>query len=96
MDIQVEPIKLIEKSNEIKTVTSELTRVMDDIEFLVLSLNGNWQGDAERAFAEKIIFVKKHFSDIATFFNDYSDLLDKFANVYEQQESDLSSKINLT
>ena len=96
MDIQVEPIKLIEKSNEIKTVTSELTRVMDNIEFLVLSLNGNWQGDAERAFAEKIIFVKKHFSDIATFFNDYSDLLDKFANVYEQQESDLSSKINLT
>ena len=95
MTIQVEPSQLAEKSNEINILTSEMLKTMDEIEILVLSVNGGWQGDAERAFSEKILYVKKQFSHIATFFNDYANLLKDFAYTYEQQETDLSSKINL-
>lgn len=95
MNIQVVTSQLVEKSNEIKTLKADLMNTMEQIEMLVLSVNGGWQGDAERAFSEKILYVKKQFANIATFFDDYAELLKGFAYTYEQQETDLSSKINL-
>lgn len=95
MNIQVDTSKLVDKSNEIKSLKTELVNTMEQIEILVLSANGGWQGDAERAFSEKILYVKKQFANIATFFDDYAELLKSFAYTYEQQETDLSSKINL-
>lgn len=96
MDIQVDPLKLVETSNNIKNTTAELRNIMDAIEMLILSVNGSWQGDAEVAFATKIIFVKQQFANIATFLDTYSDLLVDFSIAYEQQDDDLSSKISLT
>ena len=95
MNIQVDTSQLVEKSNEIRTLKADLLNTMEQIEILVLSVNGGWQGDAERAFSEKILYVKKQFANIATFFDDYAELLKAFAYTYEQQETDLSSKINL-
>lgn len=95
MNIQVDTTQLLQRSNDIRSVKIDLMNTMDQIEALVLSVNGSWQGNSERAFSEKILFVKKQFSGIATFFDDYSELLKQFAYSYEQQESDLSSKINL-
>ena len=95
MDIRVDTSQLIGKSNEIKALKAELINTMEQIQTLVLSVSGGWQGDAERAFSEKIIYVKKQFASIATFFDDYAELLRGFAYTYEQQETDLSSKINL-
>ena len=95
MNIQVDTSQMVEKSNEIKILKADLVNTMEQIELLILSVNGGWQGDAERAFSEKILFVKKQFANIATFFDDYSELLKGFAYTYEQQETDLSSKINL-
>lgn len=95
MNIQVDTSKLVDKSNEIKSLKTELVNTMEQIEILVLSVNGGWQGDAERAFSEKILYVKKQFANIATFFDDHAELLKSFAYTYEQQETDLSSKINL-
>ena len=95
MNIQVDPNQLMEKSNDIRLLEQELLKIMDEIELLVLSVNGSWQGDAEQAFAQKILYVKKQFANIATFFEDYAEVLKTFAYAYEQQEADLSSKINL-
>lgn len=95
MNIQVDTSQLVEKSNEIKTMRAELLNTMEQIEILILSVNGAWQGDAERAFSEKILYVKKQFANIAAFFDDYAELLKGFAYTYEQQETDLSSKLNL-
>lgn len=95
MNIQVDTSQLVQKSNEIKSLKIDLLNIMDQIELLVFSVNGGWQGDAERAFSEKILYVKKQFANIAAFFDDCSELLKGFAYTYEQQETDLSSKINL-
>lgn len=95
MNIQVDTSQLNEKSNEIKALKSELLNTMEQIETLVLSVTGGWQGDSEKAFAEKIIYVKKQFANIATLLDNCAELLKGFAYTYEQQETDLSSKINL-
>ena len=95
MDIQVDSSQLVEKSNEINILTAEMSKIMENIEILILSVNGGWQGDAEKAFSEKILYVKKNFSPIAAFFKEYAELLKSFAYAYEQQEADLTSKINL-
>ena len=79
MQIQVETSHMADKSSEILFLKNELLKTMEQVELLILSVNGVWQGDAERAFAEKILYVKEEFS---------------FA--YEQHESQLASKINLT
>ncbi len=95
MDIQVNPVELRYKSDTIKIINNDLRMLMENIEILVLSVNGSWQGDAEKAYSEKILFVKNQFEPIAMFFDDYSDLLRQFADEYESQESDMVSKINL-
>lgn len=95
MDIFVDPVALRAKSDDIRIVNGDLRVLMENIEILVLSVNGSWQGDAEKAYAEKILFIKNQFEPIAMFFDDYSDLLKKFADEYESQESDMASKINL-
>ncbi len=96
MNIQVDTSQLVERSSEINALRTELSNIMEQIEILILSVNGGWQGDAERAFSEKILYVKKQFANIANFFEEYAGLLKSFAYTYEQQESDISSKINLT
>ncbi len=95
MEIEVNTDSLSRKSAEIRVLKAELERVMEEIEGVVLSANGSWQGDSEKAFSEKILYVKKQFSHIGTFFGEYADLLQNFAQIYEQQETDLSAKINL-
>lgn len=95
MNIEVNLSRLYEVSNEVKNINASLQGTMDEIEQLVLSVRGDWQGEAELAFSEKIIYVKNQFSSISSFFDDYSDLLKSFAVGYEQQEADISAAINL-
>ena len=61
MNIQVNPSQLVETSNEIKSLKDSLINTMEEIELLVLSVNGNWQGDAERAFQKKSFMLRISF-----------------------------------
>lgn len=95
MDIFVEPNKLMQRSNDIRLYRSEIEKIMNDIELLVLSLNGNWQGDAERACSSKIVYIKKEYAEMLAFFNDYANLLDNCSVGYEQYDAEIKSKIDL-
>lgn len=95
MDIQVDTLQLLQKSDEIRGVKSELEDIMAQIEALVLSANGSWQGEAERAFAEKILYVREQFAGIATFFDGYAQLLQSFSSAYEQLDKNLATKIQM-
>ena len=96
MDIQVNTNALADRSFRIRDLKNELNQTMEHIELLVLSVNGSWQGDAEKAFAEKILYVKHQFSHITAFFEEYAALLDSFAVNYDRQDGDIASKINLS
>ena len=96
MKIYADPIQMQNRSNSIRTVRAALENNMEQIESLVISINGSWQGDAERAYASRILFVKKEFSGIMTFLDDYATLLEAFSVQYDEFDSNLAAKINLT
>lgn len=96
MIIHTDPNQMRSKSNAIRTLEAELQNNMENIESLVLSVNGTWQGNSERAYASRILFVKKEFSRIMTFFEDYASLLESFADQYDEFDSGLATKISLT
>ena len=95
MNIQIDTEQLFEKSNAIKAINSELQDIVKQIETVVFSTSGEWQGESEKAHFEKIMYVKEQFAEISVFFEEYSGLLRDFAFAYEEQEKDLASKINL-
>ena len=93
--IAVNPLRLDETGHQMAALKTDLMRTMEEIEILILSVNGAWQGDAERAFAEKILYVKRQFAEIASFFDDYAALLKGIAYDYERVDNELASKFNL-
>lgn len=95
MKVNVVPDKLQSSATDIIFYNNELRNQMEQIEMLILSLNGDWQGDAERAFAGRILYVKNQFDHIYQFFDDYAELLKKLAAEYEENDKEISSKIQL-
>ena len=95
MKVNVIPDKLQSSATDIIFYNNELRNQMEQIEMLILSLNGDWQGDAERAFAGRILYVKNQFDHIFQFFDDYAELLKKLAAEYEESDKEISSKIQL-
>ena len=96
MKINIVPDKLQSNASEILFLKDELCSQMEQIESLILSLNGDWQGEAEKAFASRILYVKSQFSHISQFFEDYANLLKDFSVKYEENDNDISLKIQLT
>lgn len=94
MEIIVETGMLANSVNGIRQIQDELQKVMDDIEYLVLSVNGGWQGNAEKAYAGRIVYVKKEYDNIIAFFDEYSKLLSKFKDEYDIQDDELFNRIN--
>lgn len=95
MVVQVNTDQMISKGNEVKGIKNELRMNMEQIEQLVLGLSGEWQGEAERSFEQKILFVRKQFDSILSFFGEYADLLILFADSYDNLENEISAKIRL-
>lgn len=96
MRICADPIQMRGKGDAVRTLRAALQNNMDRIESLVLSVNGAWQGDSERAYASKILFIKREFSGILSFLEDYAALLASFADQYDEFDSGLAAKISLT
>lgn len=95
MKVSVDTEEMHAKCCEIRNICSELNSNMDQIESAVLSIGNEWQGESERAFVAKIIYVRQQFSGITKFLEDYADILDTFSYKYEEHDKDLSLKINL-
>ena len=86
---------MYEASDRIKLIDKELRRIQYDVEQLVYSTCTGWQGDAERAFAEKLIFINEQFNDLHAFVDYYSEMLKRFADSYETLDEETAKKIKL-
>lgn len=93
MRICVDADRLRDTANEIQQQITVLRQNMNDIECLVNSLNGEWQGDAEKAYASKILYIRKEYLEVEKFFRDYSSLLLRASEEYIQYEANLASRI---
>lgn len=95
MKLEADTDTLRARSGAIRLLTDELERNMDEIEYLVYTTSGAWQGDAERAFASRIIYVRKQFGALREFFTECADLMEASAERYDRHDSELASRIDL-
>ncbi len=95
MKVSVNTEEMREKCYEIRNICNELNNNMNQIENTVLSLGSEWQGDSERAYTAKLIYVRQQFSGITKFLEDYAELMNTFSSQYEEHDKELSTKINL-
>ena len=95
MEIKAEPIQLTNEKTDINLLANQLRINMAQIEALVLSTNGEWQGESEVAYAGKIIYVKNQYMKLITFIEQYAELIGLYAEQYEDYEQQLAGKIDL-
>lgn len=93
MRITVDTDRMAAISGAIRTVTGTLRDNMDAMEILVNSLSGEWQGNAGRAYASRILCVRREFREVEHFFEEYASLLSRFAENYRRHEDQLAAKI---
>lgn len=93
MKIMVDADRMHSIASDIRTTTDTLRYNMDSIERLVYSMDGEWKGDAERAFASKIVYVRNEFREVERFFVEYASLLERFAEEYIRHEDEVTAKL---
>ena len=94
MEISVNTQAMLEMAEKARILKNELNSEYSQIECLVLSVGADWQGDAERAFASKIVYLKKHFEKLESFFEELSDFFEKFSGQYEEVEKAVINELN--
>ena len=80
-------------SEELKQIDNDLKRIQFAIEQLIFSTYADWQGDSERAFAEKIIVINEKYHDLHAFVDYYSKLLKRFADSYQMMDEETAKRI---
>ena len=93
MRITVDADRMHSMAGQIRTTVDMLRYNMDTMEMLVYSMNGEWQGNAERAYASKIVYVRNEFKAVEQFFTEYASLLERFAEEYIRHEDELTAKL---
>lgn len=93
MKILVDADRMKIVSGEMRTTIDKLRYNMDSLEILVNSLSGEWQGDAEKAYAGKIIYVRREFKEVEKFFEEFATFLSQFSGDYLLHEDELAAKI---
>ena len=94
MEISVNTQAMMDMAEKARILKGELHNEYQQIELLVLSVGTDWQGDAERAFASKIIYLKKHFEKLESFFEELSEFFEKISEQYEEVENAVINELN--
>lgn len=95
MIVSVDTQRLIAVKNEMLLVNNELKKQMQRMEMIVLSVDGEWKGDAEKAYESKLFYMKKQFMKLTEYFDEYAATLGNMADDYENYDTELSSKIDM-
>lgn len=67
---------------------------MKRIEQIVMDVRGDWQGEAEKAFEKKLLYVKAQFVPLQQFWKEYAVQIREQAELYAEHESEIRSKLN--
>ncbi|MCI8401317.1 MAG: WXG100 family type VII secretion target [Lachnospiraceae bacterium] len=93
MRITVDTDRMAAFGGAVRSVTDTLKNNMDAMEILADGLNGAWQGEAGRAFAGRLLCVRREFREIENFFGEYASALEGFAREYGDWEDELAARI---
>ncbi|MCM1244436.1 MAG: WXG100 family type VII secretion target [Roseburia sp.] len=81
-------------SEHIFETFQEIQENMKRIEQIVMDVRGDWQGEAEKAFEKKLLYVKAQFAPVQQFWKEYAVQIREQAELYEEHESEIRSKLN--
>lgn len=93
MKLVTDPDRMYAAGAGIRQLTDILHTNMDSIEYLVRMLDGDWQGDAARAYASKIVHVRREFQAMEQFFQEYSMVLMQIVGEHQRLEDELAAMI---
>lgn len=95
MEIKVDTQKLIIEKQKMVAISQELETDMTQLEELIWSLSGEWQGETQKALSEKVYQVKKRYEKLISYIVSYADILGSFSSEYEGFEGEIAQKIDL-
>lgn len=86
--------KMQQASEQMLEVLQEMQMNMRRIEQFVHDVKGDWQGEAEKAFEKKLLHVKVQFVPLQRFLQEYARQIEEQAEIYEEHELEIRSKLN--
>lgn len=94
MIIQVDEESLKTTARQIRNTVWQLETCMNRIEQLLDETGQDWQGEAELAYEDKILDIRKRYETILNFFQAYAQEIEKMAENYENLEMKYAQQIN--
>ena len=95
MEIKVETNELKNYKQEMIGLSEDLENSMKQLEEVVWSLTGEWQGETQKALSDRIILVKARYERLIEFLRAYANLLGDFSDEFENYEHETAQRINL-
>lgn len=93
MKLAVDSEKLKETAGMMQEEIQKLSLCMDAVCSAVRALDGEWQGQAERAYEQKLLMVRQEYAGLEEALLAFSRILLKAADRYEQLDSDFAAAI---
>lgn len=93
MEFNIEILR--ETYQEMQQLHYEMQQNMKRIEFLIENLQGEWKGEVENAFEQRLNETKSQCRRLNEFLGEYAQSLEAQVKQYENQEQELYSKLLL-
>lgn len=92
--IEVTPDRLRYEAERLKQLKNSQESEMDKLRVLIKSLSDCWQGEAQKAFAEKFNSMAYIFGGFSSLLTAYADLMNSSANKLQQTDKNMRNKIS--
>ena len=85
---------ILTKSNEMKTIRTRLSSIMQDIKAKFQSLNTSWESEASTAYQTQFNKIHKDIEEMLNIVDEYTRDLDEVAQTYITTEKKLEEISN--
>lgn len=92
--IDIDEMKVKTTCSEIHFIAREMERCMNNIDNLIQSLGQEWKGDAEKAYEQKMMEIRRQYEKMLRFYDSFSDSIEAMLENYEENEMKYMSRIN--
>ncbi len=95
MEIKVDTQELMNDKERITYCAEELEGYMNQLEDIIFSVSGEWQGATEVAFTNRLIAMKMLYAKLIKSLDDYAQLIGTIGKEYDEYDRSIAQKINL-
>lgn len=76
-----------------REIKADLHYEMMRISQLIMSLEGEWKGDAQKAFFKNFVYAIKQYEELEKICDELAEILDISANLYAKIDNEIKLKI---